>query len=71
MVIARATLTRLIGLFVGDWSQAIGILVILGLGYVALRFTPMPMVGFVVAAALAAHLVYTSLTEARRRVRRG
>ncbi|GAC1576637.1 MAG: hypothetical protein NVS3B24_06650 [Candidatus Dormibacteria bacterium] len=68
---ARATVKKLIGLFVGDWSQAIGILVILGLGFAAVHLANLPLAGFGVAAVLAAHLFFTSVAEARRRGRKG
>ena len=70
MRVVRGASMELLGLFVSDWSQAIGILVILGAGYVASRVVHGPAVGFGVALLLAIHLVVTTTTESRRRAAR-
>ena len=63
----RAILSEVLGLFVSDWSQAVGILVILAAGYAASRVVHGPVVGFAIAGLLAVHLVFTTVTESRRR----
>ena len=61
----RATAAAVLGLFVGDWSQAIGILVILALGYALIRIAHAPLLGFPLTLVLAGHLVWTSVRESR------
>ncbi|MFN2465218.1 MAG: hypothetical protein ABR598_03015 [Candidatus Dormibacteria bacterium] len=67
MRFVRAALKEIVGLFVADWTQTIGILLILIAGYVGLRVFKFPGAAFAVGLLLAAHLVFTTLTEARRR----
>ena len=64
---ARAAAAEVLGLFVGDWFQAIGILVILALGYALIRLAHAPLLGFPLTLVLAAHLVWTSVRESRDR----
>lgn len=65
MRFVTATIAEIVGLFVGDWFQAIGILVVVALAYAASRFAEVPLLGFVLAIVLAAHLVWTSTRESR------
>lgn len=65
----RAAVSEVISLFVSDWSQAIGIMVILAAGYLGTRTVHSPYVGFAIALALCVHLVFTAVSESRRRVR--
>ncbi|MFN2463517.1 MAG: hypothetical protein ABR573_06410 [Candidatus Dormibacteria bacterium] len=67
MKLLRATVAEVIGLFVGDWSQALGILIILALGYAAVRATGASGLGFVIVLALAGHLVWTTIRASRPR----
>lgn len=69
MRVARRVLDEVIGLFVADWSQTIGIIVLLGAGYGASRLSSSPVVAFTVALLLGIHLVYTTRDEGRRRLR--
>lgn len=61
---------QVLGLFVADWTQTIGILIVLGLAWLAIARIHVGALVFVVPGLLAAHLVYTTLTEARTRARR-
>jgi hypothetical protein len=63
----RGAASKALGLFVSDWTQAVGILVILVLGYAVNRQVHSPLVGYAVALALALHLVATTTGESRRR----
>jgi hypothetical protein len=65
MKYVRAVVSNVVGLFVSDWAQTAGILAILAVGYVAIRRVHWPGSGFLVAAILAVHLVYTTVAEAR------
>jgi len=65
MRVVRASAAEVLGLFVGDWSQAIGILAILALGYALVRVVHAPLLGFALTLVLAAHLVWTSVRESR------
>jgi hypothetical protein len=65
----RAALRQVVSLFVTDWTQTAGIALILVAGFLAARSMPDVPVGFVIAILLAAHLLVTTLGEARRRAR--
>ncbi|MHB8509966.1 MAG: hypothetical protein ACYDGR_15200, partial [Candidatus Dormibacteria bacterium] len=67
MKFLRASWETVLGLFVADWTQTAGILLILVLGYAAMRRLHEGALGFVFAVALALHLVFTTTSEARRR----
>ena len=67
MKYVRAAVSEVIGLFVSDWSQAIGILCILAAGYVATRTIHSQFTGFGIAGILGAHLILTTVTESRKR----
>jgi hypothetical protein len=66
----RAAAAEVIGLFVGDWAQTAVSVGILGIGWFALSRVHVGGVAFVIAAALAAQLVYATSIEARQRARR-
>ena len=68
MRLLRAAVGTLVGLFVADWTQTAGILVILAGGYLVARSLHSAGIGFAIAAALGAHLVYTTMSEGRRRM---
>jgi uncharacterized membrane protein AbrB (regulator of aidB expression) len=63
----KGVVSTVVSLFVTDWTQTAGIVVILVLGYVAIKVLRLPAAGFVVALLLCLHLVYTTASEARRR----
>lgn len=69
MRLLRAVADVALGLFVGDWVQALGILAILAAGWLASRRVHAAALGFLVALLLAGHLVYTTTAAARRRAR--
>lgn len=69
MSFIRAGVAQVLKLFVTDWTQTAGIAIILVAGFVAARQMHVAAVGFVIAALLALHLVYTTSSEARRRNR--
>jgi hypothetical protein len=63
----RGAVGQVVSLFVTDWTQTAGIAAILVFGFVASRQLHVLPVGFLIALMLAAHLVFTTLNEARRR----
>ena len=67
----RAAAAEVVGLFVGDWLQTAGSVAILALGWAVLSRFHLEGLGFVVAIALAAQLVYATTREARARGRLG
>jgi hypothetical protein len=67
----RAAGAQIVGLFVGDWVQTGVSVAILALGWFALSQVHVSGLGFVVAIALGAQLVYATTLEARERARRG
>jgi len=67
----RAAGAEIIGLFVGDWVQTGVSFAILATGWFLLSRVQVDGLAFVVAAALAAQLVYATTLEARQRARRG
>jgi hypothetical protein len=67
----RAAGAEIIGLFVGDWVQTGVSVAILAAGWFLLSRVQVDGLAFVVAAALAAQLVYATTLEARQRARRG
>lgn len=66
---ARAVVDQVVGLFVADWTQTAGIVLVLVLGYLLVRVVRVPGVAYVVGVALALHLLFTTIAEARRRPR--
>jgi hypothetical protein len=66
MKFLRAAVEQVVKLFVTDWTQTAGIAAILVFGFVASRQLHALPVGFLIALMLAAHLVFTTLNEARR-----
>ena len=63
----RAVIDSILGLFVADWVQTAGILVILAAGYAAIRLG-LQLAGFAIALLLGLHLIYTTYAESRRRL---
>jgi type III secretory pathway component EscR len=65
--IVKATISQVISLFVSDWTQTLGIAVVLLVGYLAaLNRVPSPVVGYAVAFLLAAHLIFTTVSDAHK-----
>jgi hypothetical protein len=62
----RAAIDEVIGLFVGDWTQTIVSIAILGLGWLALSRLHVIGLAFVLCVALAVQLVLATAAEARR-----
>jgi hypothetical protein len=62
----RAAVDEVIGLFVGDWTQTIVSVAILGLGWLALSRLHVTGLAFVLCVALAVQLVLATAAEARR-----
>jgi Mg2+/citrate symporter len=67
----RAAAAEVVGLFVGDWAQTLVSIAILALGWLVLSRFHAPGLAFAVAVALAVQLIYATMLEARRRIRRG
>ena len=67
----RAAVAEVVGLFVGDWLQTGISIAILALGWFLLSRFQLEGLGFVVAIALAAQLVFATTREARARGRLG
>jgi hypothetical protein len=67
MNFVKAALGEVIGLFVGDWTQTIVSVVILGAGWFVLGRVHQSGLAFIVALALATQLVFATRLEARRR----
>jgi hypothetical protein len=65
---ARAAASEVIGLFVGEWSQTLVSIAILGAGWFLLSRVKADGLAYVIALALAAQLVYATRAEARRTV---
>lgn len=63
----RAVVGQVVSLFVSDWTQTAGIALILVAGFVVARSVHDLPIGFAIAILLAAHLVFTTVGEARRR----
>jgi hypothetical protein len=70
MRFARAAAAQVLGLFVGEWTQTLVSIAILGAAWLLLSRVQVDGLGFVVALALAAQLVYATTAEARRTVAR-
>jgi hypothetical protein len=71
MKYVRAVVSNVVGLFVADWTQTAGILLILALGYVAIKALHLPAAGWGLVALLGLHLVCTTRAEARKLRARG
>ena len=69
MTFIRAAVGQVVSLFVTDWTQTAGIALILVVGFLVARPLRDLPVGFAIALLLAAHLVFTTVGEARRRHR--
>ncbi|MHB8507987.1 MAG: hypothetical protein ACYDGR_04965 [Candidatus Dormibacteria bacterium] len=68
MKYVKAVVSKVVGLFVADWTQTAGIALVLVLGYVAIHSLHLAGLGFAVAALLGLHLVYTTTAESRKRL---
>ena len=62
----RAAVDEVVGLFVGDWTQTIVSVAILGLGWLALSRVHVLGLAFLLCVALAVQLVLATTAEARR-----
>lgn len=62
----RAAVDEVVGLFVGDWTQTIVSVAILGLGWLALSRLHVMGLAFLLCVALAVQLVLDTAAEARR-----
>jgi hypothetical protein len=70
MSFLRAAVAEVIGLFVADWAQTAVSVGMLGIGWFLLSRVHANGIGFVIAVALAAQLVYATTLEARQRASR-
>ncbi len=66
MRFVRAAVDEVVGLFVGDWTQTIVSVAILGLGWLALSRIHVLGLAFVLCVALGVQLVLATAAEARR-----
>jgi len=62
----KAAVDEVVGLFVGDWTQTIVSVAILGIGWVALSRLHILGLAFILCVALAVQLVLATAAEARR-----
>jgi hypothetical protein len=62
----KAAVEEVVGLFVGDWTQTLVSVAILGLGWLALSRLHTTGLAFVLCIALAVQLVLATAAEARR-----
>ena len=62
----RAAVDEVVGLFVGDWTQTIVSVAILGIGWLALSRLHILGLAFLLCIALAVQLVLATAAEARR-----
>jgi len=62
----KAAVEEVVGLFVGDWTQTLVSVAILGLGWLALSRLHTTGLAFVLCVALAVQLVVATAAEARR-----
>ena len=62
----RAAVEEVVGLFVGDWTQTVVSVAILGVGWFALPRLHVAGFAFALCLALAAQLIAATVTEARR-----
>jgi hypothetical protein len=62
----RAAVDEVVGLFVGDWTQTIVSVAILGIGWLALSRLHILGLAFLLCIALAVQLVLATANEARR-----
>jgi uncharacterized membrane protein YczE len=61
-----AAVDEVVGLFVGDWTQTIVSIAILGFGWLALSRLHVMGLAFLLCVALAVQLVLATAAEARR-----
>lgn len=66
MSFLKAAVDEVVGLFVGDWTQTMVSVAILGLGWLALSRFHILGLAFVLCVALAVQLVLATAAEARR-----
>jgi hypothetical protein len=62
----RAAVEEVVGLFVGEWTQTLISIAILGAAWLLLARTHGGPIAFVLAVALAAQLIYATTLQARR-----
>jgi hypothetical protein len=62
----KAAVEEVVGLFVGDWTQTLVSVAILGLGWLVLSRLHTTGLAFVLCIALAVQLVLATAAEARR-----
>jgi hypothetical protein len=62
----RAAVQEVVGLFVGDWTQTVVSVAILGAGWLALPRLHVAGLAFALCLALAAQLIAATAAEARR-----
>ena len=62
----RGAVDEVVGLFVGDWTQTIVSVAILGIGWLALSRLHILGLAFLLCIALAVQLVLATAAEARR-----
>ncbi len=62
----RAAVAEVVGLFVGDWTQTVVSVAIIGLGWFALPRLHLVGLAFVLCVALAAQLIVATAAEAQR-----
>ena len=66
MSFLRAAVNEVVGLFVGDWTQTIVSVAILGIGWLAVSRLHILGLAFLLCIALAVQLVLATAAEARR-----
>lgn len=69
MSAVRAVVDTVVGLFVTDWRELLGIALVLAVGGVVVARTPGTPTGALLAVALGGHLVVATVLDARRRLR--
>lgn len=65
MRLIRAAASQVVGLFVGDWTQTITSVAILGIGWFALARWRVAGLAFAIAVALGVQLIVATLLQAR------
>ena len=69
MRLARSVVAELVGLFVADWQQTVGILGLIGVSWALVAMTHLAVIGFALGVALMGHLGWITLADAARRLR--
>lgn len=68
MRILTAIVSNVVGLFVSDWTQTLGIVLILVVGFAASRLVHGAVAGYTLAGLLGLHLMFTTAVETRKRL---